>query len=51
MFDGPCGWVNFSESINLKLGYPYGAKWIMHYNRGVYEGAIFCGDQVMGKKG
>lgn len=41
MFDGSGRWANFSQTIRLDQPYPYGAKWFMHYHRGVYEGAMF----------
>lgn len=40
-FDGSGRWANLSEILKKNLPYPHGAKWIMHYKRGVYEGAMF----------
>lgn len=41
MFDGSGRWSNLGDMLHLADPYPYGAGWIMHYQRGVYEGAVF----------
>lgn len=41
MFDGSGRWTSFADSMRPDLPYPRGAKWFMHLNRGVYEGAMF----------
>ncbi len=40
-FDGSSQWRNFDQIFDDGAPYPHGAKWIMHYQRGVYEGAVF----------
>jgi hypothetical protein len=41
MFDGSSRWTDFGDLIDLSAPYPHGAKWLMHYKRGIYEGAMF----------
>ncbi|MFT5128562.1 MAG: prepilin-type N-terminal cleavage/methylation domain-containing protein [Rhodothermales bacterium] len=42
-FDGSCQWKNFQEFFDYEPSsdYPKGAEWLMHYKRGVYEGAMY----------
>jgi prepilin-type N-terminal cleavage/methylation domain-containing protein len=40
-FDGSGRWGNTADIMKKNLPYPHGAKWIMHRNRGVYEGLVF----------
>lgn len=40
-FDGSGEWRNTSDIVNESIPYPHGAKWIMHYKRGIYEGPVF----------
>ena len=42
-FDGSTRWQNYGDFFDYDTSspYPHGADWVMHYNRGVYEGAIF----------
>jgi len=40
-FDGSGEWRNFADMVDVTAPYPHGAKWIMHYKRGIYEGPVF----------
>ena len=40
-FDGSATWRAFEDIVDETGPYPHGAKWIMHYERGTYEGAVF----------
>lgn len=40
-FDGSGRWGNTMDILKLNLPYPHGAKWIMHFKRGVYEGPVY----------
>ncbi len=40
-FDGSGEWRNRQDMVNESGPYPHGAKWIMHYKRGIYEGLVF----------
>ena len=40
-FDGSGRWGNFDQIVEKAAPYPHGAKWVMHYQRGIYEGLVF----------
>ncbi len=40
-FDGSGRWGNTADIMKKGQPYPHGAKWIMHYQRGIYEGLVF----------
>jgi type II secretory pathway pseudopilin PulG len=40
-YDGSGQWRHAEDILNRSIAYPHGAKWIMHYNRGIYEGPVY----------
>ncbi len=40
-YDGSGQWGNVGDIVRKNAPYPHGAKWIMHYQRGIYEGLVF----------